>query len=214
MSTSAISGSTGNMAMQGFCGVQRADNDGDDSAASSAQGASGKHHHHHGGGGLMHDLMQALQSSGLSFPDASTQTASTQGSDQTTGVAATGNDPRAAMHQLMGDLRQALQQINTQQATQSTDTTTATPNGYNDLNTNLQSLITMLGSNSADPSTTGSTTTTNSDITGKLNSDFQNLVSMLGGSSSGVTLQSVLSKVESNLTSYGSTQGTGVSVLA
>lgn len=218
MNIGTIGGIQSTFQSQGVSSNQRVDRDGDNDGNGVSGINGGKHHH--GGGAFTQDVMQALQSIGLSFPSQTVNPASQASAANTdqNSTSTSAIDPRQALHQLMHDLRQALQQGGSQQLTNTPNTTTtgsdgdndgsgstsAIQNGYSNFSTNLQSLINTLGGNSA---------TTGNGVTDKLQADFSNLVQALNNSntsstgatsSNTPTLQNFLTKLKDNLPNFGS----------
>lgn len=230
MNISALNHSQALYQNQGITNRQHLDRENDGNINSVTPKGRG---HQHGGGGLMQDVLKSLQAIGLSFPG---QTVTPPSAPDPTDAAAAApsstsqTDPRQALHQLMHDLRQALHQVGSQPTTtpapaatdsdgdndNSTTKAAAQNNGYNNLDSKLQSLIAMLGNNA----TTTDETTATAGITGKLKTDFNNLLQALGngttaaGSSDGSTsttstapsLLDFLSNLEKNLGNHTSGQ--------
>lgn len=156
-------------------------------------------------GAFMQDIVKSLQATGLNFPTQTVNKATnTDTSDNSTATNTT--DPRQALHQLMHDLRQVLQQTGPQQATASNSTgggndsggsnSAVQNNGYSNFGTNLQNLISTLGNN---PGSTNS-------ATDKLQSDFSSLVQVLNnGNGNNATaktepsLQQFLTNLQNNV---------------
>ncbi|MGZ5051241.1 MAG: hypothetical protein ACXWF8_10525 [Methylobacter sp.] len=183
------------------------DNANDRNSVNSANGGR-----HHRDGAFMQDIIKSLQATGLNFP---TQTVNkvenTDTSDNST--ATNTSNPRQALHQLMHDLRQALQQTGSQQTTAANSTgagndssgsnSVVQNNGYSNFGTNLQSLISTLGNNSG---------STNS-VTDKLQSDFSSLVQALNNGNTNNTtaktepsLQQFLTNLQNNIGSHADLQ--------
>jgi hypothetical protein len=157
--------------------------------------------HHHADGAFMQNVIQTLQSLGLSFPGANANSTSPVDSSGSNGDAvqsnsSPSNNVRQALHTFLHDLHQALNQGGVQQQSSATDSdgdndnssssSSGVQNGYSNISTKLQSLIGSLSNNSGNNSA--------------LKTDFTNLVNALGGSSSSSSpnLQDFLNIMASN----------------
>lgn len=195
MSISALSGTQPAYTTTSISNNQNADRDGDNDGSGVKGIGDGRHHH--GGGAFMQSVMQALQGMGLNVPSQAVNSASgansaNSNSNQSSTSPGT-TDPRQALHTFLHDLRQALHQLGSQPTTtpqtaattpskdsdgdndNSGPTPTSQSNRYNTFNTNLNSLISMLGNSSAN-----TTSPSNPSIGGKLQADFTALTQALG----------------------------------
>ncbi len=121
---------------------------------------SGGHHSH--GAAMMSDVLQALNSIGVTAASGASASATSAAAPNTTGQG-------AALSQFMQDLYSTIQSTSAAQAGVASAPSTS---GYGSVETSLQTLITQLGNGPSHGS---------SGALGKLQSDFRSLVASSGG---------------------------------
>ena len=170
-----------------------------DAAGSKVNGRGG------GPGAFFKDIMQTLQSLGISFPSAqnASQTNKATSANSSVDAKLSGTpDVRKALHLFMHDLHHALKQndSNVDASAALTNNSSSKHKGLQNFSTDLQSLIASLGSSSVKDAT--NTNSTNS----KLQTDFSNLLKAMGGTSDSKqtpSLSDFLSKLAQQLSSAG-----------
>jgi hypothetical protein len=153
------------------------------------------------GRAFVHDVMESLNSLGLNLQGVQGDSASSGGSAE---------EVREALHTFLHDLHQVLNQnggIQAAPTTEGGDTATessssqssAIQNGYSNVKTNLQDLITSLSEGTGD--------------SGTLQTDFNNLVTALGGSISETGLVDFLKQLDSTASNSAMPSNTSGSIL-
>lgn len=151
----------------------------------SAQGVQ-THQDSDGGNraGLAQNVMQALNQSGINLSSAS-------------------GTQKQALHQLMHDIFQAVQQGSaTSQPTPPKSSTQSASAGYDHVSSNLQSLVQQLSTSSSNGNGQNSALT-------KLQTDFNSLVQSVGGASAtqgSASLQNFLGNLSNDLSAQGSSK--------
>jgi hypothetical protein len=153
------------------------------------------------GRAFVHDVMESLNSLGLNLQGVQGGSASSGGNAE---------EVREALHAFLHDLHQVLNQNGGIQTTpptgggdmaaeSSSSQSSGVQNGYSNVKTNLQDLITSLSEGTGD--------------SGTLQTDFNNLVTALGGSTSETGLVDFLKQLDSTASNSAAPANTSGSIL-